>query len=141
MNRRGYLGALATAGLASVAGCSEVARSVADATPADLNISSEVDVPIAVPVTIEGPDGVTVFSRSSSFTEGEGTQQYDDIWETTGNHTVRATVEAEIETGTAGGSGSGPAITRTVTIPHPDASLVVDYRADGFEIGIFGDFS
>ena len=60
MNRRGYLGALATAGLASVAGCSEVARSVADATPADLNISSEVDVPVAVPVTIEGPDGVTV---------------------------------------------------------------------------------
>jgi hypothetical protein len=135
MNRRGYLGALATAGLASVAGCSDVAKSVADASPADVNISNEVDDPVAIPVTIEGPDGETVFSRTPSFPDGEGIQQYDNVWETTGDHTAHAAVEAESEGGAAGESGSGPAVTRTVTIPHPDASLIVDYIGDGLDIG------
>lgn len=135
MNRRGYLGALATAGVASVAGCSDVAKSVADATPADVNISNETDDPVRIPVTIEGPDGETVFRRAPSFTDGEGTQQYDNVWETTGDHTAHAAVEAESDGWAAGESGSGTAVTRTVTIPHPDASLLVDYIGDGFNVG------
>jgi len=141
MDRRGYLGALATAGVVSLAGCSDVAESVADATLENVNVSSEIDEHITIPVTIEGPNGGTVFDRSPSFTDSGDTEQYEDVWETTGDHTVYADVEDEDRGETAEHVQAQQPVTEPVTIPHPDASLIVECSADGFEIGIFEQLS
>jgi len=140
MDRRGYLGALATAGVVSLAGCSDVAESVGNATLEDVNVSSDVDDPIAIPVTIGGPDGATVFDRSPSFTDDD-TEQYDDVWNTTGDHTVYADVEDRARSGAVEHVRAQQPATEQVTIPHPDASLIVEYSADGFTIGTFEQLS
>jgi len=140
MDRRECLGALATGAVVTLAGCADVVQSIADSSLEDVNVTSDVEDPITVPVTIEAPDGTTVFDRSPSFDDG-GMEQYGDVWETTGDYTVHADVADESGGETAAERRGQPSVTKPVTIPHRDASLIVEYSPDGFEIGTFEERS
>jgi hypothetical protein len=134
MDRRAYLGVLATGGLGAVAGCSEIAKSIADATLKDVNVSSGVEDPIRIAVTVANPGSETIFDRSASFESGGGMEQYEDVWETTGDHAVDASVAGSTEgDGTPRAASS---VSETVSIPNRDAALIVGYETDGFEIEI-----
>lgn len=123
MQRRTYLGTLAALGGVGVAGCSEVGELIASSGLQDVNVISTVAEPTTIRLRIESPAGEPVLEDTPSFSSGEEDTHYEDIWETTGEHTTRADPD------------DGPAVTETTTIESLDDSLIVSYEPDGFEIG------
>jgi len=123
MERRIYLGALATLGGVGVAGCSEIGEFIASSGLRDVNVISTVAEPTTIYLRIDSPAGEPVLDETPSFSSGEEDVHYEDVWQTTGEHTTRADPD------------DGPAVTATTTIESPDDSLIVSYNADGFEIG------
>lgn len=130
MNRRRYLGLLGSGVTASLTGCSAIIDGLLDVALEDVNVATDSEEPVTIQVEIADLDGTMVFEESAFF-EGvdgddeEATEQYEDVWQETGEYRVRADLE------------DGPVEIETIEIEETDDPLLVLHEDDEIEIGFF----
>lgn len=133
MRRRRFLAATAVAGVATLAGCSGIVENLAKRALGDVNITNDTDREVTIAVVIESADGSVVFeetvtlspSGSTSGDDSQPSQQFNDVWNSTGEYEVQADVEG------------GPSSTETISIESTDNALLVVFTDEGLEIARF----